>query len=245
MEHALIDGHSVLGLIPARMGSKGLPGKNWRDLLGKPLVAWTIEQALAAAVLDEVHVSTDSAHIADIAESCGAAVPYIRPASLATDQSTTVDVALHALERCSAAGRSFDYLALLEPTSPLRGEGDIDRAVTSLHQQSQSFDGLVTLGHCPTHPAVIKRMRGDVVAPFYPGIESESRRQDLTKAYAPFVLCFAVKTDTLRRERTFYPSRLMGLGMGRWQSFEIDDIFDFMAVEAAMKYAIENQLMEP
>ncbi|CEO88250.1 acylneuraminate cytidylyltransferase family protein [Syntrophaceticus schinkii] len=123
-------GKKILGLIPARGGSKGLPGKNIKPLCGKPLIAWAIEQGLASKYLDKVIVSTDDEEIAKVSRSFGAEVPFMRPGELATDAAKTIDVVVHALEFLKQrGGLEFDYLALLEPTSPLRKNGDIDKSI--------------------------------------------------------------------------------------------------------------------
>jgi len=119
-------GKKILALIPARGGSKGLPGKNIKPLLGKPLIAWTIEQAKASKYVDRVVVSTDDDEIAEVAIRYGAEVPFLRPKELARDDSPTIDAILHALDFFSDKGERFDLLALLEPTSPLRDSEDID-----------------------------------------------------------------------------------------------------------------------
>ena len=103
---------TILGLIPARGGSRGLPGKNIRPLLGKPLVAWTIEQALASKYLDRVVVSTDNEEITDVAKRCGAEVPFMRPKELAADDTKSIDVIFHTLDFFKHQNMEFDYLAL-------------------------------------------------------------------------------------------------------------------------------------
>ena len=106
----------VLGLIPARSGSKSIPHKNIKSFAGKPLLAWSIIEAKKSSVLTDVVVSTDDIHIADIARQYGASVPFLRPDSLSTDISLRNDVVYHALSRLD----SFDYVMLLQPTSPFR-----------------------------------------------------------------------------------------------------------------------------
>src|SRR2546427_2195706 len=116
----------VLGVIPARGGSKGLPRKNVRPMLGKPLIAWTVTQAAKSNYLDRVIVSTDDDEIAAIARAHGADIPFIRPAELARDDSPVADAVVHALTTLKNAGDSYGFVALLEPTSPMRRRGDID-----------------------------------------------------------------------------------------------------------------------
>jgi N-acylneuraminate cytidylyltransferase/CMP-N,N'-diacetyllegionaminic acid synthase len=119
----------IIALVPARGGSKGLPGKNVLPLLGKPLIAWTIEQAKACSYIDRVMVTTDDDGIAAAAREFGADVPFKRPAHLATDAAKSLDVVLHALDWLEAHGDRYDLLVLLQPTSPLRTAGDIGGAL--------------------------------------------------------------------------------------------------------------------
>ena len=126
----------VLGLIPARGGSKGVPGKNIKPIHGKPLIAWTIESAKRSRLLDRIIVSTDSTAIADVAHQYGSEV-LMRPAELATDTASTQDVMVHALRNCPA-----DTLVLLQPTSPYRGEGLIDSCITEFEENG--YDSLAT-----------------------------------------------------------------------------------------------------
>lgn len=122
----------VFGLVPARGGSKGIPGKNRRDLGGKPLLAWTAEPALAARTLERVVLSTEDAGLAEIGRTVGLDVPFLRPASLAEDETPMLPVVAHAFEALDAQGDHFDAVCLLQPTSPLRTRASIDQAVARL-----------------------------------------------------------------------------------------------------------------
>ena len=115
-----------LAIIPARGGSKGLPKKNIKVMNGKPLIAWTIENAKKCPYIDEIYVSTDSQEIADVCENFGIKVPELRPDYLASDTSTSADVVIHVLDTLEKQGKKFDYFMLLEPTSPLRKK-DIEK----------------------------------------------------------------------------------------------------------------------
>lgn len=126
----------VLGLIPARGGSKGVPGKNIKEIYGKPLIVWTIEKALKSRRLDKVIVSTDSERIAEISRAAGAEV-IMRPEELATDTASTQDVMIHALKECPA-----DTLVLLQCTSPVRSEGLIDDCIAEFEECD--YDSLAT-----------------------------------------------------------------------------------------------------
>jgi CMP-N,N'-diacetyllegionaminic acid synthase len=133
----------VLGLIPARGGSKGIPGKNVRLLGGRPLLAWTAEAALASRRLSRVVLSTDDEGIAEAGRRCGLEVPFLRPAGLARDDTPTLPVVRHALETLEPAGHRFDAVCLLQPTSPFRRAGDIDACIAMLEERG--LDAVVSV----------------------------------------------------------------------------------------------------
>ncbi len=231
----MIAGKRVLALIPARGGSKGLPGKNVRPLCGKPMIAWTIEKARKSRYLDEVLVSTDSREIADIAAHHGAAVPFLRPADLASDTSSTLDAVTHALERLRENGQEFDWLVLLEPTSPLREDDDIDNMLERLAARQDDWDAIVSLGEVHEHPAIVKRIAADRVAPFVAALATTTRRQDNEEAFFPYGVAYISKIDSLLATRTFYPERCGHYRIKRYQNYEVDDLYDFACIEAIMK----------
>lgn len=233
----MINSKPVIGIIPARGGSKGLPGKNTRQICGKPLIAWTIEKALKSMHLDIVMVSTDSPEIASVAREFGAEVPFLRPASLATDAANSYDVIRHVLGFYrDSAGREFDYTALLEPTSPLREDDDIDRVLAALDLSSADFDSIVTLGEVGEHPSIMKRMLGNGIEPFCKKLAQTTRRQDNAPAFFPYGVAYIAKTKALLEENTFYTRRCMGYPVRRYQNYEIDDLYDFYCVESVMKH---------
>jgi len=125
----------VLAVIPARGESKRLPRKNLLPLSGKPMIAWTIEAALKAACIDQIVVSTDDDEIAEVASSCGAEVPFLRPAELASDSATTDSVVAHTVESFEAENGCFTHICLLQPTSPLRSNIDIDASWALLKEK--------------------------------------------------------------------------------------------------------------
>ena len=232
----MIAGKSVIAIIPARAGSKGLPGKNIRPLCGKPLIAWSIESARGSRYVDEVLVSTDGDDIARVAEQFGAAVPFRRPNELATDSATTLSAVQHALEHYRRLGRAFDVVVLLEPTSPLREESDIDRMLERLSSGWQSFDAVISLGEVHEHPSIMKRLSGPQLEPYCAELARTTRRQDNPAAYFPYGVAYIVKTAVLIEEGTFYPRRSTYHLLQRYQSYEIDDLHDFLCVEAVMKH---------
>lgn len=232
----MINSRQVLAVIPARGGSKGLPGKNIRELCGQPLIAWSIEKAKKALYLDVILVTTDSLEIADVARRHGAAVPFLRPAELATDRASTYDVIRHALGHYrTTEGREFDYTVLLEPTSPLREDDDIDRMLEMLDAKADQFDAIVSVGRVTEHPSIMKRLVGDRMEPYCPELIQTTRRQDNAPAYFPYGVAYIAKTLALLEENTFYMRRCMAFPIKRYQNYEIDDIYDLLCVEAVMK----------
>jgi CMP-N,N'-diacetyllegionaminic acid synthase len=233
----------VLALIPARGGSKGLPGKNLRPLAGKPLLTWSIEQALATPEVTKVVVSTDDPRIAEVARSAGAEVPGLRPAELARDDSPTAGAVLHALDVLAERGEEFDAVLLLEPTSPLRAPGDLSRAIATLRDGWAQADSVVSVGEIHTEsPFVAKTVTAEgYVAPLLPPTGA-TRRQDLPTAYFPYGVAYLTKVSALRATLSFYHSTSLPLFVERWQNFEVDDVVDFICVEAVMRARLASEL---
>lgn len=233
----MINGKSVIAIIPARAGSKGLPRKNILPLCGKPLIAWSIDKAAKSRHVDLTLVSTDGPEIAEIAKHHRATVPFLRPAELATDHASSYDVIRHALDYCrTAQGREFDYVVLLEPTSPLREDDDIDRMLSALDERADDFDAIVSLGEVALHPSIMKRRVGERVEPFWADLAQTTRRQDNSPAYFPFGVAYVAKTQVLLAENTFYARRCMSFLIKRYQQYEIDDIYDLLCVESVMRH---------
>ena len=238
----MINGKSVLAVVPARAGSKGLPGKNIKELCGKPLIAWTIETALKSVHVDEVVVSTDSKEIAEIALRFGASVPFLRPHQLATDEATSFAVVEHCLDFYYVERAvEFDYVVLLEPTSPLRRDTDIDQVLEKLDKNADRFDSIITVGLSKEHPSIAKRIINETLTNFFDGVPMVYRRQDYPPACFPFGVAYASKVSQLELEKTFYTERTTGFLIGREQQFEIDDILDFICIESMMKLSHQSK----
>ena len=227
---------SLLALIPARGGSKGLPRKNIKNLLGKPLIEWSIKAALNSKVIDRVIVSTDDEEISNVAKVCGAEVPFIRPSKLAQDNSTTFSVIEHALNWLENRQKYVpDHIALLEPTSPLRNAEDIDRAFDQLKNSNASS----IVGICLTevhHPLFIyQKDKSGKLNPYLNNSKKDIRRQDLEEAFFLEGSVYISETPVLLEEKSFYHGNTMGYEVPKWKSFEIDDETDFFLVESIMK----------
>lgn len=224
---------SVLGVIPARGGSKGLPRKNVLPLAGRPLIAWTIEQAKASRHLDRCVVTTEDEEIAAIARRWGGDVPFLRPRELGGDATPTIEVLRHVL---GALGTSYDYIALLEPTSPLRRKDDIDHAIEQLVDREQEADSLVSLGAVHLeHPCILKRLSGGYVVPYLEAPLKVTRRQELEEALFPYGVIYLSKREALLRTGTFYQERTLPYPIERWQNYEVDDAHDLACIEAVLK----------
>jgi CMP-N,N'-diacetyllegionaminic acid synthase len=226
----------VLALIPARGGSKGLPGKNLRLLAGKPLLVWSIEQGLATPEIARVVVSTDDSNVAAVARESGADVPFLRPADISGDAAPTSAAVIHALDLLAARGEEFDAVLLLEPTSPLRASGDLSGAIRVLSENWDRADSVVSVGAIHTEsPFVAKTISSDgFVVPLLPP-SGVTRRQDLPTAYFPYGVAYLTKVSAFRTVPTFYQKATLPFLIERWQNFEIDDPTDFVCVEAVMR----------
>jgi len=233
----------ILGIITARGGSKGLPRKNIKKLLGKPLIVWTIEKALESRYLDKLIVSTDDHLIARISKKYGAGVPFKRPKKLAQDKSKSIDVIIHAIDFLKKKKDLFDYILLLEPTSPLRNNGDIDKAISKLVDTDS--DSLISFGKITLeHPHFAKKLTNHgYMVPFFGHTKKLGRRQDLSCAHYPYGAIYISSVKSLYKYRTFYQKKTLPYFLERWQCYEIDDIYDFITVEAVLKNILKNILL--
>lgn len=231
----MIDGKRVLAIVPARKGSKGLPLKNIRPLAGKPLLAWPIAAARASRHVDRVIISTDDQGFADIAVAHGADAPFLRPAELASDAAPSIGFILHAVDTLAEAGDRYDYVVLLEPTSPLTEGSDIDAALERLAAADADADAIVGVTALATHhPAYAVRMSpGGAIEPLQPGgFSALPRRQDLEPVFGLDGSLYISTVDALRREQGFCHGRTLGYETARYKANEVDDLVDFLCIEA-------------
>lgn len=214
----------VLGLIPARGGSKGVPRKNVVDVAGRPLLAWTVDAALASRSLDHVIVSTDDEEIAKIASSLGCDVPFRRPAAFGSDTASAVEVALHAADEVAG----YDVLVLLQPTSPLRTPADIDATCGLL--RATGTRAAVTVAAAEESPYWMYHL--DSSSKLEPVIDAPAamfRRQDLPPVYVLNGAVYAIHVEELRSARTFVPHGTVAHVMPRARSLDIDTNEDLEA----------------
>jgi CMP-N-acetylneuraminic acid synthetase len=224
----------VLGLVPARAGSKGVPGKNTRLLAGRPLLEYTARAAGESGVLHRVVLSTDSEEIAECGRRVGLDVPFIRPAALARDETPMLPVVEHALDELRRQGWEPEMVVLLQPTSPLRKPAHIRATVGQLQQTGA--DSVVTVVAVPQHlsPDYVMRVEDGRLRPFLPEGVRVTRRQDVRPAYVRDGTVYAFWTTTLRRFGSIYGDDCRPLVLGADESLSIDSAADWAAAERAL-----------
>jgi N-acylneuraminate cytidylyltransferase len=191
----------LLALVPARGGSKRVPNKNVRELGGKPLISWTIGAALGVPEIVDVLVSTDSKKIAEVAKESGALVPWLRPAELASDTATSMDVCLHALDWYENEKSIVDGIILLQPTSPFRTTSTIKRGIALFAKSSHR--PVVSFSPAASHPMWCYQITDTGIKPFIPGTEKPTRSQDLPPAYMLNGALYIASSKYLRHHRSF------------------------------------------
>lgn len=218
----MIQGRSVLAIIPARGGSKGLPGKNVRSLAGKPLIAWTIQAAKASRWIDRVILSSDDASIIQVAQRWGCDVPFVREAHLATDEATTVDVVLDAIQRCPG----YEWIVVLQPTSPLRLSEDIDGCLSAC--VDRNLPAAVSVCESPVSPYwMFSRDQKGCLETLLPLPPDVSRRQDLPPTYQLNGAVYAVQSTWFKVNARFITPQTYAYVMPVQRSIDIDDATDF------------------
>lgn len=225
----------VLGLIPARGGSKGIPRKNIKELNGYPLIAYSIKQGQKSKLLDRLIVSTDDDEIKAVAESFQVEVPFIRPDYLAESTSSSLDVILHALNWLESQGEHYDAVCLLQPTSPFRPDGIIDKAIEKFKEEK--FDSLVSLralpDHFNPHWTFYKDKNGLLKAPIQGTLIS--RRQDLPKYYHRDGAIYLLRVESLRKTNNLLGTLIGGLEIESPKLINIDTLEDWKIAEHFIK----------
>lgn len=222
----------MIALIPARGGSKGLPGKNIKSLCGKPLIAYTIQAALNASGINQVVVTTDSEEIAEISRQYGAEVPFLRPKELAEDTSSAVDVYLHAIDFLQKkTGKEIQKFMVLLPTAPLREAKDIEQAIRYFFAKKAE--------------TLISMKEAEIPISWYYGMDEQGRiknmgfdeqnavenRQSNRTYYIPNGAIYILDTKLLRERHTYYSDNTVAYLMSQEKSVDIDCKFDFKMAE--------------
>jgi N-acylneuraminate cytidylyltransferase len=235
---------SAVALIPARLGSKRVPGKNIRALAGHPMLAYTIAPALESGVFSSVMVSTDSEEVAAIARHYGAEVPFLRPAAFAGDTSPDIEWLEHQLTELRAAGRTWDAFSILRPTSPFRSADMIRRAFTRFASQT-GIDSLRAVEKCTQHPGKMWVIRGDRMVPLMPFelAAPEPRSggagqpwhstpyQALPPVYVQNASLEIAWTRVVFERRTIAGDTLVPFVTEGSEGFDINDPYDWMVAE--------------
>jgi len=214
----------ILGLIPARGGSKGIPHKNLATVGGKPLIAWTIDAALACASLDRIVVSSDDSGIIETAVAYGAEAPFVRPAELSSDTAAMLSVVCHAVSALRSGGFQVDTVVVLQPTSPLRTAADI-RACLALHNERGC--PVVSVTRTKANPAWMFSMGDDGRLLRRAPLETQVpvRRQDLPELVVPNGAIYVISAGDLDADRSFFDNAA-GYLMPPERSLDIDEPFD-------------------
>jgi CMP-N-acetylneuraminic acid synthetase len=224
----MIGSKKLLAIIPARGNSKRLPGKNLKNLLGRPLIAWSIDAALKSEYVDRIIVSTDDEEIAKISRRNGAETPFIRPKSLARDDSQSIDVVTHAIKMLKDSDDEYDYVVLLQPTSPFRNSTHIDEAVKTLIEKSAS--AIISTTKSDINPKWMNTIpeSGDMTS-FLDKKYQNIRSQDLPVYYQLNGAIYLSKVNNLIQENTFFLKKnIFTYIMDRKSSIDIDDQYDFI-----------------
>lgn len=225
---------SVLFVIPARGGSKGLPGKNMRWMDGQPLIAYSIQAATEAAEQisnSRVVVSTDSPEIAKIAQQFGAEVPFLRPQNLASDEASSIDVILHALGELENNNDPFTHVAMIEPTSPQRDAKDLLGAYNMLMQNPEA-ESVVGISKTESgHPLFLTNLKEGFLDPYINKSYKVYRRQEIDEVYFFEGSMYISKVSSVIKRKSFYHEKTLGYTMPKWKSFEVDDEVDFLLIE--------------
>ncbi|MBI1760321.1 MAG: acylneuraminate cytidylyltransferase family protein [Acidobacteria bacterium] len=228
----------VLGLIPARGGSKGVPRKNIKLLNGQPLLAYTSAAALAARRLTRVILSTDDPEIAEVGRACGLDVPFMRPAELAQDHTPTLPVVQHALRWLEERGEHYDAVCLLQPTSPLRRASDIDACIELLAERRA--DAVVTILPVPLeynpHWVYFQDNEGALHLSTGETIPIP-RRQDLPPAFHREGSIYVTRRSVIMEQDSFYGKYLLGYPVDPQFCVNIDDQKDWARAEALCRLA--------
>ncbi len=223
-------GKKILAIIPARGGSKGVPRKNIKMLAGKPLIAWTIEEAKKSKYIDMCIVSTEDQEIKSVAEKWGGNVPFMRPAELAQDDTPGIDPVLHAIKMLPG----YDFVVLLQATSPLRTVEDIDGAIAyCLDGNCESCVSVTEAEHSPYWMYQME-IQGQLRSILKIEKEKSYQRQKLPKIYQLNGSVYVARVDFVQRERAFIGEETVGYVMPQERSYDIDTMLDFEVAEVLM-----------
>ena len=230
---------NMLAVIPARGGSKGVPGKNIKPLAGMPLIGYTIKAAVSSGIFSKIIVSTDSREIADIAKAYGAEVPFLRPIELSGDLVSSDDVILHALFYYQSMGIDYDEVCKLQPTSPLRTEKHLKDAYLLFCEKKADF--LVSVCACEHSPLWTGVLGEDLRMDNFLSEEAKRAcRQELPVYYRLNGAIYMADVCRFYKNKSFFGENSVAYIMGQKESVDIDSPIDFALAEAFMRDALKN-----
>lgn len=232
----------MIAIIPARGGSKGLPGKNIRLLNGKPLISYTIIEALNSEKISRVIVSTDDTQIAEIAIQYGAEVPFLRPDYLSTDTSKAIDNYTYTIERLNDEGVNeapINNFVVLQPTSPLRTRNDIDKAINLFYEKKA--DSVISVNKSETPPSWYKKINDEgVLVDYFEGIDNSLNRQEEVETFLPNGAIYILNYSHLNENNSYYSEKTFPYVMEEVNSVDIDTLIDFKLAEILLLERTES-----
>ena len=231
-------GKKILGLIPARGGSKGIPSKNIIEIYGKPLIQYSIECAKGSKYLDRTIISTDDTKIKDVAVKCGGDVPFMRPPELALDTSKTIDAVVHAINWLKEHGEEYDYLVLLQNTVPLRKPWHIDEAIEKLFASNEK--SLVSVTEVDENPVLMRTINADGTVHNLLNVNSTMRRQDFPKFYRVDGAIYIQKLDKDFGLNTSLNDGCLSYIIEERYSVDIDTYLDIRKIEYYLEQELNN-----
>jgi N-acylneuraminate cytidylyltransferase len=226
----MIQGHSVLAIIPARGGSKGISKKNIKLLAGKPLIAWTIEEAKKSKYIDRLILSSEDEEIIKVAKEWGCEVPFIRPAELAKDDTPGIEPVLHALNTLK---EQYKYVVLLQPTSPLRLVDDIDGCIEACI--SSKALSCISVTEVNQHPHWMYTINASgCLSPVIQRTKENHCRQDLPRVYVLNGAVYVAESILLKNKCSFLTAETKAYVMSKERSLDIDEDIDLKLCEILM-----------
>ena len=229
----MINGKRCIGIIPARGGSKRLPGKNTMMFYGKPLIFWSIEAAIKSEFIDCVVVSTDDEETIDISKKFGASIPFVRPDIISTDSATSIDVVRHAIDFLKQSGDCYDYVVVLQPTSPLRTSEHVDDAIHEFVDKNANCVVSVTKAGHPTEWINEVDDSGSLKNFI---LDDKKKSQDYSDKYILNGAIYIIKESLISEYNSMIiPKKGFAYIMKQKDSIDIDNFFDLQVAECFMK----------
>lgn len=233
----------ILAYIPARSGSKGIIGKNIKNFLGKPLIAYPIEQALALQLIDRVIVDTDSLEIAEIAKHYGAGVPFLRPSNLAQDNSKIIDSIIYFIDKLRKDESYFpSHIMILQTTSPLRSVEEIKECIKII----ETTDATSVVTVCATHPKLYNLDALNNLVLVNGSEDFSSNRQAWAGSFKLNGSVFLVSTDDLQKQRRVITDKTKIVVCPAWRSIDVDNLEEWAMAECLFvsQVAVKNRIKE-